>query len=112
MRIVPIAFAALFAWAAYLNLNDPDAAPWIAVYLGAALACLRPTPVFSATLVGYCAWWAWQIHASLELQVPLLEALSDWGMHSKGSEEVRELGGLLLVCVVVSALALVRKASR
>ncbi|MDG1572617.1 transmembrane 220 family protein [Robiginitalea sp. M366] len=32
--------ALLFAWAAYVQLNDPDAAVWIGIYLVAALGCL------------------------------------------------------------------------
>ena len=112
MRLLSFAFAGLFAYAAYLNLNDPDPTNWILIYLAAAFACLRPTPLFSTTLVLSAGAWAYQIYGTLDLKVPVEVALTDWSMSGKGSEEVRELAGLLTICVVVSLLAISRRVSR
>jgi hypothetical protein len=34
-------FAILFTWSAWLQLNDPDPARWVAMYMSAALVALR-----------------------------------------------------------------------
>ncbi len=39
-KILGIVFAVLFAWAAYVQNNDPDAMRWYAIYGMAALASL------------------------------------------------------------------------
>ena len=39
-KILAIVFAVLFAWAAYVQHNDPDAIRWYAIYGMAALASL------------------------------------------------------------------------
>ena len=39
-KTVALLFALLFAWAAYLQYNDPDAFLWYAFYGVAAMACL------------------------------------------------------------------------
>jgi hypothetical protein len=40
LKILGVVFAILFAWAAYVQNNDPDAMRWYAIYGMAALASL------------------------------------------------------------------------
>lgn len=39
-QAVAILFSVLFAWAGYLQHNDPDALLWYFIYGGAALSCI------------------------------------------------------------------------
>ena len=107
-----ILFAVAFTLSVAVQYNDPDPIQWMAIY-GAALACCvgwarrrlpRPAPVgIGLVALGWAAW----IYQGMHLGVPLGTALTDWGMHSEGSEDAREIGGLLLVAgwmAVISTL--------
>jgi hypothetical protein len=97
------AIALLFAYSAVIQHNDPDPIRWMALYGTAAIACaisaFRPVPrvvfIGLATLAGL---WA----ATLMPSVVSAAALS-------GTEEERELGGLLLV--VASGVVLARSSN-
>lgn len=57
MKIMDYCFAALLAWVAILQINDPDPAYWVLVYaLGALIAVLnavtRPAPFVAAITIG------------------------------------------------------------
>jgi hypothetical protein len=57
MKILDYCFAALLAWVAILQINDPDPVYWVTVYaLGALIALLnafsRPAPLAAAVNVG------------------------------------------------------------
>ena len=110
MRILNALFGAAYILSAAVQLNDPDPVPWIALYLSAAATCLTwqlsrcPRALPAALLVTALTWAAW-IGAHTTLGVSLREALGDWGMYSEGSEQAREIGGLLVVSLWMAALA-------
>ena len=110
MRILNALFGAAYVLSAYVQLNDPDPVAWIALYLSAAVTCLAwrlgrcPRALPAVLLVVALAWAGW-IGAHMTLGVSLGEALSDWGMYSEGSEEAREIGGLLVVSFWMGTLA-------
>lgn len=110
MRIANFAAAALFLFAVVVQYNDPDPVRWIAIYLAAVLTCLlwefRKLPRLIAVAVAATtlAWGGW-IAFGTSLDAPFGEALTDWNMHSGGSEELRESFGLFLVgawCLVLA----------
>jgi hypothetical protein len=68
------------------------------IYGAAFVACItRVSRGVLLAIAGVALAWALWIAAHTTLAVPLSEALGDWGMHAGGSEEAREVGGLLLV---------------
>ncbi len=99
MRWLNLAFLLAYLASAMVQLNDPDPARWVAVYLLAAGTCgawerrlfHRAVPLVLGVVCG--VWGAW-ILASIPEGVPVTQALGDWGMQTGGTEEVRELGGL------------------
>jgi hypothetical protein len=97
-RIGAAVGAVAFAWFATLQRNDPDPAPWIAIYAGASLisliGALRRAPLLLAAGVALLAFgWA----ASL---VPEVISEAAW----TGTEVERELGGLVLIGAWMLAL--------
>lgn len=111
MRILNALFALLFVLGALVQVNDPDPLPWIAIYAAAALGCAgwelrRAARPFLLPIAVVSLVWAIAVALRTELAVPLGVALMDWGMHSGGSEEAREAGGLLLIALWTAALAL------
>jgi len=104
-------FGLAYVLSVVVQYNDPDPLPWMLLYGSAAGVCLmwalRRCPRWlPAVVLLIAAGWSGWIAVSIELGVPLTEALGDWGMHAQGSEEAREIGGLLLVGVWMLALAL------
>ena len=90
-RIGAAVGAMAFGWFATLQRNDPDPAPWIAIYGAAALVsaigAIRPTPLLLAAGLALLAFgWA----ATL---VPDVLSEAAW----TGTEVEREVGGLVLV---------------
>ncbi len=133
MRALNGVFGLLFVFSAALQYNDPDPWGWAAVYLWAAGACIAwergglgpaapgrgpgGTPLKRArglhpvwwALPGVCLTWSGTILAGMTLQVPLAQALTDWGMHTAGSEEAREIGGLWIVAAWTGFLLCFRR---
>lgn len=110
MVVLNRVMAFLFLVSVLLQLNDPDPWTWMPLYGAAAATCVaadrgRLDPRFAVALAGISLLWAVRIVLALHLDVPLLTALTDWGMHSGGSEESREAGGLLLVALWMLVLA-------
>ncbi len=99
-----------FVASAMLQLNDPDPIAWVALYLAAAGACIAwhrghaETKILT-TFGAMTLLWAIGIVSLTELDVGLWQAVSDWQMKEGGSEEIREIGGLLLVTVWMIVLA-------
>jgi hypothetical protein len=87
LRVVSGAMAALFVWAASVQLNDPDPARWMGMYLSAAVvaglfAAGKPSPLsIVPSLVG--VWSPAELGASMSSAHPEVEL-------------GRELGGLLI----------------
>jgi uncharacterized membrane protein len=105
-RIGSAVGALAFAWFATLQRNDPDPAPWIAIYAGSSLisliGALRRTPLLLAAGMALVAFgWA----ASL---VPEVISQAAW----TGTEVERELGGLVLIGAWMLALGSEGRRSR
>lgn len=99
MRVASALSALLFAYAAALQWNDPDPVRWMAIYGTAAVvagaAAFRPVPrAVGLALAAVALLWA----ATLVPGVVSEAALT-------GTEEERELAGLLLVAGFGLALA-------
>jgi hypothetical protein len=95
--------AALFAFAAALQFNDPDPVQWVAVYLAAALLSLTvalrqrvpPAAIVALTVVAI----AWAV--AIALRVPSASEyrhmFDAWEMKTPSVEEAREASGLGIV---------------
>ncbi len=89
--VVSLVFALFFGWAASLQFNDPDPVVWVALYGTGALLALansfwRLPRLIWGTLAGVCLLWG----------LSLLPGILSDGFFI-GTEEERELGGLLIV---------------
>lgn len=110
-RAANACFFLAYAASVALQYNDPDPLRWVAIYVAAAGACFAWEVGWvvraNAAVIGVVAvGWAISIARNTTLLVPLSDALLDWGMHAQGSEEVREVGGLLIVGLWMAAIAL------
>ena len=101
----------LFLVSAYLQLNDPDSWLWIVAYIIAAAVSFLHNTLTRALLLTCVA-------LSLAAITYLLMTIDgiDWGgvfgsfnMQGQGVEEVREIGGLLIIAVWFTILAYVKK---
>jgi hypothetical protein len=111
-RVFAGLMAVLLAFAAAVNVNDPDPVRWVAMY-GAAcvisiiVALTGAVPLPLPALVGAVAlaWaivWAARV-PSLEMYTHMFD---EWEMKSETVEEARETCGLLIVAVWMAALVL------
>jgi hypothetical protein len=112
LRIIAGLMSVLLAYAAALNVNDPDPVRWVAMYGAAGIVSLivayaGSVPIVAPAAVGGVALvWA-LLWAS---RVPSLDAYShmfdSWEMKSATVEEARETCGLLIVAAWMLAIAL------
>ena len=105
--------AALFAFAAAVQYNDPDPLRWMAIYGLAMLAC-------GLALAGRLSWlppallglialvWAGTLAPGVVGRVSLGELFQSYGMLTPAVEGGREMGGLLIVAVWMGVLTLSR----
>lgn len=87
-----------------VQLNDPDAMVWIALYGAATILCLRQalaTPVASsaALLSVIASVWAALLVPGVIGKTTGAEIFASLTMQTKTAEQAREIGGLLLVAV-------------
>lgn len=101
--------AALFLVSAYLQLNDPDPFAWVIVYVAAAGISIVHGYVGLPRSFLYVA-----ASASGLVSVFILLGIEgiDWrgvfgalNMEGEGVEEIREVGGLLIIALWLSILA-------
>jgi hypothetical protein len=98
-RLAAAAFAALFAWSAWIQWNDPDPLRWMLLYGTACALCAwlalgrRPAAPLRWSLAGVAGVWA------LALAPRVIGAAA-----FTGTEEERELAGLVLVAFAALAL--------
>jgi hypothetical protein len=93
--------AALLAFAAAVNLNDPDPVRWVAIYgasCAVSVAVMGTVPLAVPILVGLIAlaWgiaWATRVR-DLDTYTHMFD---EWEMKSEAVEEARETCGLLIV---------------
>lgn len=99
-RLAGAVLAALFAYAAALQYNDPDPAPWIAIYAAAAVVSVlfaagrNPSVLAALVAMVAAAWSATLVGDAAEAQF------------SVDDEEVRELGGLTIIAAACALIAL------
>ena len=95
-------FLLAFLLSAAVQFNDPDALPWIAVYLLAAAMCLNQwfgsrlawlPPLLFAGSLGGILW----LLPNIVGQVSLVEIVESVSMRTRAVEEAREIGGLGLI---------------
>lgn len=107
------AMAALFAYAAFLQLNDPDPLMWVSVYAcGAVLAGLaagnHPAPAtFPGSLIALCLAWAFYLSGFVYTSGQTRPMYADQQLTGNvmlDTEEGREMGGLLVLAGGMSLL--------
>ncbi len=110
LRVLNLIMLALFLFSVIVQYNDPDPIRWMAVYGGAAVACiwwLRGTmPRWLPAVAGLAAliWLGFWIPRVLG-QVPLREMFREAGMATMAIEEGREAIGLALITIWMAVLA-------
>ncbi|MBU2945233.1 transmembrane 220 family protein [Zobellia uliginosa] len=104
-KILSSVFAVLFAWAAYLQYNDPDATTWYIIYGLAALASL----LFVVNRLTFTI-------ATFFCLLAMIGAYKQWPVQFEGFtigegdieniERGREACGLLIIAVIMLVYAL------
>lgn len=109
-RVFNATFMLAFLLSALVQYNDPDALPWIIVYLVAAAMCALqltgrcPRWLPLALLAVSLAWSAALLPAIIG-QVSPGEVFDSISMRTRAVEEAREIGGLALVAAWSAVLA-------
>jgi hypothetical protein len=111
VRIAHVAFGALFAVAALLQLNDPDPLRWIAIYAAATTACWFAPAwprrwAFPAAVCIVAIVWAAALARRVLPDLDLANLLRAKDLARPVIEETRELLGLLLVAAWMAVRAL------
>jgi len=119
MRLVAAVLTLLFAFAAFVNFNDPDAARWVALYGAAtaaaawrALSAKGPPWVVPALVALVALAWAASYAPRVIGHVGFGELWSAWEMKNTRIEEGREFYGLCIVGAAMIVLAVVRPRRR
>lgn len=99
----------MFVFSTVVQFNDPDAPVWIAVYAAAAvlsgLEIRRSAPVWAALALALIAFvWSSYIGRVVH-DVPLSALFAEWEMKDLRVEEAREMYGLMIVGVWMTAIA-------
>lgn len=105
----------LFAFAALVQLNDPDPLRWIAIYAAASIACAmsawrRVHAAFPAIVGAIALAWAVALVPQVVGRVPFASMFAEFEMANVGIERSREMYGLLVVAAWMVVVA--RKARR
>ena len=108
-----IFFLVTYLLCAAVQYNDPDALPWVALYLSAAAMCaarLRkrlpewlPKLLFIVSLL-----WMGALLPNIIGQVSPQDIAASLSMQTTAVEEAREIGGLFLVALWSGMIALRR----
>lgn len=103
-------FLVAYVLSALVQYNDPDALPWIAIYIASAIMCInyyrRRLPRWMApTLLVISLLWIGTLLPAVAGQVPLSEIFESLSMRTRSVEEAREIGGLALVAIWAAVLA-------
>jgi len=99
----------MFILSTVVQFNDPDAPRWIAIYAAAAvitgLEIRRRAPLWAAAAIAVVAY-VWAAFANDYSGTPLRALVQHWEMQDVRVEEAREMYGLLIVAVWMTAVAL------
>lgn len=103
-------FLAAFGLSALVQYNDPDALPWIIVYLAAAAMCAlqfmgRCPRWLPLCLLAVSLAWSAALLPAIVGQVSPGEIFESISMRTRAVEEAREIGGLALVAAWSAVLA-------
>ena len=107
-RVLSVLMVAYFCFATVVQLNDPDAPRWMALYVAAAavsgLAFFRPLPRLWPAALGLLAL-AWALVLLPEaVGTSFRQLFETWQMMSPGMEVGREMLGLLIVAAWMAVL--------
>ncbi|NND67359.1 MAG: hypothetical protein HKN19_07220 [Halioglobus sp.] len=113
LRIFNTLFLLAFLASAVVQYNDPDALPWVIIYLVASVLCVlaygnNPVRLVAALLLGVSLVWIGILLPELG-DVSLAEIVESVSMQTRAVEEAREIGGLALVAVWSAVLSVARK---
>ena len=114
LKIFNTLFLAVFVLSALAQINDPDPAPWLAMYLTAAIMCVAhyratPGPWLPLTLLAGSLVWILFLLPDVVGSVPPADIVASLSMRSRAVEEAREIGGLTLIAFWAGFLALRRQ---
>lgn len=109
-------FLVAYLLSAAVQYNDPDALPWIAIYLLAAGMCilqLRNTHqrLLPRLLLGVSLLWVAVLLPEVVGRASLSEIFASIRMQTRAVEEAREIGGLLLIALWAGVLGFRRPAT-
>jgi hypothetical protein len=105
--------AVVFGLSLAVQINDPDPLRWILLYAAAAAVCVlearrrTPWPVAAGVALIALLSAAW-IGRDARF-VPIRSLFAEWEMRDTAVEEEREIGGLLIVMVWTTAVAIVAR---
>ncbi len=124
MRFTNLAIAAVFAWCAIVQYNDPDPLAWILVYAAAAgmagLAAFgRFYPILPGLLAGICLFWMGSLSGGVQEFLGLggdprllFQSMSPDRPWVEESREFIGLAVILLCCLAYLRLGLRSEDSR
>ena len=97
-------FFVAYLLSAIVQYNDPDALPWILIYLAASLMCaaqfLRRLPRWLPTSLLFISLvWIGTLLPDIVGQVSLADIVESVSMKTRAVEEAREIGGLALIAI-------------
>jgi hypothetical protein len=103
-------FLVIYLLSATVQYNDPDALPWIAVYLIAAGMCVlqyrrKHQRLLPRALLVLCVVWMGSLLPDVVGQTSFSEIFASISMRTRAVEEAREIGGLLLIVIWAGALS-------
>lgn len=106
-------FLVVYLLSAAVQYNDPDALPWIGIYLVAAVMCIlkfrkQGQHWLAAGLLVISLLWMGSLLPGVVGQTSLQEITASITMRTREVEEAREIGGLLLIALWAGALSLGR----
>ena len=104
MTFFNIFFLVAYLLSALVQYNDPDALPWILIYLAAGCMCAAhfrqrlprwlPTSLLFISLV-----WIGTLLPDIVGQVSLADVVESLSMKTRAVEQAREIGGLALIAI-------------
>jgi hypothetical protein len=100
-----------FVFSVIVQFNDPDPVHWAAIYASAALVCgfelrRRTHPLVPAGIAALTLVWAATIAPRVIGKVPFGAMFAEFEMANAGIEESREMYGLLIITLWMTAVAI------
>lgn len=103
-------FLVVYLLSATVQYNDPDALPWIVIYLLAAGMCAlqyrkKRQQLLPRVLLVVCLVWMGSLLPDVMGQASLSEIFASISMQTRAVEEAREIGGLFLIALWAGVLS-------